>query len=390
MNRLKIVTIILVICFAASGCKHTVATSKYVQSDTAEINTTENNTKGATADKQQVSNKTAVDVKWNESGKSENEEAAGNTKDNGNPAEPADREKKTGINTPETENNKGTKENTNLEDITSGSNSSGTGNSNGNNGNNGNNNGNNDENGQDSGESIKLDFETLDKLDNKKLSWWIKLYGEGKTPGISSTAKKLIEENDGIYLGDTSEKVIYLTFDEGYENGYTPMILDALKNNDVKAVFFVTWPYVKKNKELVERMFEEGHIVGSHTVYHKILPEVDNKTLEEELCGFEEKFRSMFGKRIKYFRPPEGAYSEKVLAAAKQLGYKTVFWSFAYRDFDVNNQKGADYAHKMVMDNLHNGAVILLHAVSKDNAEALDRIIKDIKAQGYEIRLLDL
>jgi len=380
MNRLKIVTVIMVVCLAATGCKYAIVSNKDVQGDAAENKTVEYNAGDATIDNHPESNNRDVDFEGKESGKIENEETAGNTKDTAEPSELADREEGTGISTPGTVNNKDSKENTNLDDIKDDSDNNGTDNSKGS----------NDENGQDSGESFKLDFETLDKLDNKKLSWWIRLYGEGKTPGISSAAKKIIEENDGIYLGDTSEKVIYLTFDEGYENGYTPMILDTLINNDVKAAFFVTWPYVKKNKELVERMLEEGHIVGSHTVYHKILPEVDNKTLEEELCGFEEKFLSMFGQKIKYFRPPEGAFSQKVLAAAKQLGYKTVFWSFAYRDFDVNNQKGADYAYKTVMDNLHNGAVILLHAVSKDNAEALDRIIKDIKAQGYEIRLLDL
>lgn len=235
--------------------------------------------------------------------------------------------------------------------------------------------------------SKKLDYNVLDKLSNKQYSWSIRLNKENEPTQIGAVARKLLEENDGIYLGDTSKKSIYLTFDEGYENGYTPMILDTLKDNDVKAMFFVTWPYAKKNKELIERMLAEGHIVGNHTLGHKTLTELDNKALEEELYGFEEKFLELYGVGFNYMRPPLGIYSEKVLAASKQLGYKTVFWSFAYRDFDVNNQKGADYAYKMVMDNLHNGAVILLHAISKDNTEALDRIIKDIKAQGYNFSL---
>lgn len=237
---------------------------------------------------------------------------------------------------------------------------------------------------------IKLNYEVLNKLDNTKYSWNFKLNSEHKTPAIPSYARRLIDRYDGIFTGDTSKKVIYLTFDEGYENGYTPKILDTLRENDVRAAFFVTGPYIRKNADLVKRMLDEGHVVGNHTVNHPSLPGTDNETLEKELYGLEEQFRSSFGVGFKYMRPPMGEYSERVLAAAQQLGYKTAFWSFAYRDWEVNKQKGADYAYKMVMNNLHNGAVLLLHAVSKDNAEALDRIIKDIKALGYEIRPFDL
>jgi peptidoglycan-N-acetylmuramic acid deacetylase len=236
----------------------------------------------------------------------------------------------------------------------------------------------------------KLDFMALDKLDNTKYAWGLNLNDEHKTPGIPSDAKQMLEKYGGIYLGDTSRKTVYLTFDEGYENGYTAKILDTLKENDVKALFFVTGPYIRKNSDLVKRMLDEGHEVGNHTINHPSLPETDNPSLEEELYGLDMQFSDKFGRRFKYMRPPMGEYSEKVLEAARQLGYKTVFWSFTYRDFDVNNQKGADYAFKKVMDNLHNGAVILLHAVSRDNAEALDKIIKEIKAQGYSISSFDL
>lgn len=236
----------------------------------------------------------------------------------------------------------------------------------------------------------RLDTKALDKLDNTKYSWWIKLNKENKPTEIPDIAKRLLPAYDGIYIGNTSEKVVYLTFDEGYENGYTPMILDTLKANDTKALFFVTGPYIRKNADLVQRMLDEGHQVGSHTINHPSLPEVDYRTLENELLGLEREFKEKFGVGFKYMRPPMGEYSERVLAAAQQLGYKTVFWSFAYRDYEVDKQQGPDYAYKMVMDNLHNGAVILLHAVSSDNAQALDRIIKDIKAKGYEIRPFDL
>lgn len=238
--------------------------------------------------------------------------------------------------------------------------------------------------------TVKLDTTILDKLDNKKLSWWITLNKNHQPTTVPSDIKSLIDNHGGIYQGDTSKKVIYLTFDEGYENGYTAKILDTLKKNNVKALFFVTGPYVEKQGDLIKRMLDEGHQVGNHSINHPSLPTLDYAGLEKELLGLEKQFSEKFGKGFKYMRPPMGEYSQRVLEASKQVGYKTIFWSYAFKDYDVNDQKGADYAYKMVMDNLHNGAVYLLHAVSKDNAEALDRIIQDIKAQGYEIRPFDL
>jgi peptidoglycan-N-acetylmuramic acid deacetylase len=236
----------------------------------------------------------------------------------------------------------------------------------------------------------KLSFGELDKLSNTRYSWYYKPADGNKVPGIPSDAARLISKHGGIFTGDTSKKVVYLTFDEGYENGYTSQILDTLKENNAKAMFFVTGPYINKNEDLIRRMLDEGHEVGNHTVNHPSLPGVDNKTLEKELYGLEQQFEEKFGTKFKYMRPPMGEYSERVLAAAQQLGYKTVFWSFAYRDWEVDKQKGPDHAYNMVMDNIHNGAVLLLHAVSSDNAQALDRIIKDIRARGYEIRPFDL
>ncbi len=236
----------------------------------------------------------------------------------------------------------------------------------------------------------KLKFDVIDKLDNTKYSWWLSLNNQHKTPGFPSQAKKFVEKHDGIYIGDTTRKIVYLTFDEGYENGYTSKILDVLKADNVKSIFFVTGPYIKEHPELVKRMLDEGHLVGNHTINHPSLPTVSDTALENELYGLEKQFSAQYGKGFKYMRPPMGEYSEKVLVAAQQLGYKTVFWSYAYKDYDVNDQKGADYAYKMVMNNLHNGAVYLLHAVSKDNAEALDRIIKDLRAEGYTISPFDL
>jgi len=243
--------------------------------------------------------------------------------------------------------------------------------------------------GQGNPGNTSLDVETLNKLNNTTLSWWFKMNKEKGTSEVPDDIRAMIDKYDAYYIGDTSEKVVYLTFDEGYENGYTASILDTLKANDVKAMFFVTGHYVNTNPDLVQRMIDEGHKVENHTINHPSLPSISYEQLEKEIKGFDEEFKKKFGVGFTYMRPPSGEYSERVLAATQQLGYKTVFWSFAYKDWDVNDQKGADYAYNMVMNNLHNGAVYLLHAVSRDNTEALDRIIKGIREAGYEIRLVD-
>ncbi|MDF2523453.1 MAG: pdaA [Clostridiales bacterium] len=236
-------------------------------------------------------------------------------------------------------------------------------------------------------EALKVD--ELDKLSNEKFSWWEVLNTEHKTPVFPPQAK-LVSKYKGIYVGETSKKVLYLTFDEGYENGYTAKILDTLKQNNVKAIFFITGPYLKGQPELVKRMVDEGHQVGNHTVNHPSMPTLNYSSLEKEIIDLEKSFTAKYGKGMNYLRPPMGEYSERTLAAAQQLGYKTVMWSFHYLDYDVNNQKGADYAFNKVSSNLHNGAVLLLHAVSKDNTEALDRIIKDAIKQGYSFSQFDL
>ena len=236
----------------------------------------------------------------------------------------------------------------------------------------------------------KLNVEALEKLDNTKLSWWIKLNDENKPSTIPDDIRNLIKKYDGVFQGDTTQKAVYLTFDEGYENGYTAAILDTLKENNVKAIFFVTGSYIENSADLVQRMLDEGHQVGNHTINHPSLPDAGYEELENELLGLEKKFYEKFNVGFKYMRPPMGEYSERTLAAAQQLGYKTVFWSFAYDDWYTDKIRGADYAYNIVMKNLHNGAVFLLHAVSKDNAEALDRIIKGIREKGYEIKPFDL
>lgn len=231
--------------------------------------------------------------------------------------------------------------------------------------------------------------ENFKMLSNKGIGWGFKK-NKNAEPDIFEETKELFRKYNAFYIDESREKNLYLTFDEGYENGYTSQILDTLKTCNVPAAFFVTGPYIEKETELVKRMLEEGHIVGNHTVNHPNLPKlVSAKKMAEELCVLNERFMNTYGKQMKYMRPPEGEYSERLLAVADSLGYRTVFWSFAYRDWDPKKQQGADYAFSQVTPYLHDGAVILLHAVSKDNADALERIIEYAHEQGYEFKTLD-
>lgn len=227
------------------------------------------------------------------------------------------------------------------------------------------------------------------EFDNSGIGWGFKKI-KNTEPDISEETKKLLRRYNAFYMDEKKDKTIYLTFDEGYENGYTGQILDTLKEHEIKAAFFVTGAYLERETELIERMNKEGHIVGNHTVNHPNLHKlVSVKAITDELCGLNEKFMNMYGKPMKYMRPPEGEYSERVLAVANALGYKTVFWSFAYEDWDPKNERGAEFAFSQVTPYLHNGAIILLHAVSKDNAEAVGKIIEYAENCGYRFGSLD-
>ena len=226
-------------------------------------------------------------------------------------------------------------------------------------------------------------------LNNKKIGWGIKREDNHIQPDLGSLNKQLIDENEGLAMGNKDKPYVYLTFDEGYEAGYTPKILDTLKENNVKAAFFITAHYLNSKPELVERMINEGHIVGNHTVNHKSMPDLDDNTLKEEVQKLHTAVFQKFGYEMKYLRPPKGEFSERTLALTKNLGYTTVMWSLAYDDWDESKQGREEYAKKKVLDNIHNGAVILLHANSKDNSNILDNLIKEIKNSGYEFKLLD-
>lgn len=171
--------------------------------------------------------------------------------------------------------------------------------------------------------------------------------------------------------------------------GYTPQILDTLKSNNVKAAFFITGHYLNTQSDLVKRMIDEGHIVGNHTVNHPSMPDLTNDKLKEEITKLHMAVFEKFNYEMKYLRPPKGEFSQRTLELTKSLGYTTVMWSFAYDDWDENKQGREEYAKTKILSNTHNGAVILLHANSKDNANILDEVIKEIQKQGYEFKTLD-
>ena len=236
------------------------------------------------------------------------------------------------------------------------------------------------------------DPENTSGLSTKKIAH---AYGVAKneTPNdISVNSQKYFEENNfkALTLDTVSEeKVVYLTFDVGYDNGYTGIILDTLKEKNVPAAFFCTVGEMESSPESIERMINEGHIVGNHTKNHPSMDEISRTEMMQEIKAFDDYIRTNFGYSSPYFRFPKGEYSDSALDLVGSLGYTSVFWSLAYADWDVNDQKGASYAHDTVTARIHPGAVILLHAVSSDNAYALGDIIDTVRNMGYEFRSLD-
>ncbi|MBS5912570.1 MAG: delta-lactam-biosynthetic de-N-acetylase [Paenibacillus macerans] len=213
----------------------------------------------------------------------------------------------------------------------------------------------------------------------------------GSLPSINEEGfKEIVDKHGAIFLGDTSLKELFLTFDNGYENGYTAPILDTLKAKKVPAVFFVTGHYVKDQPELLKRMVAEGHLIGNHSWSHPDMTTISDERIRDELERVKQETAKVTGRQeMKYLRPPRGIFSDRTLRVTKELGYTNVFWSVAYKDWDVKAQRGADYAYRQVVSQLHPGAVILLHSVSKDNAAALGSIIDEARRQGYEFKSLD-
>ena len=190
------------------------------------------------------------------------------------------------------------------------------------------------------------------------------------------------------YDTKSTEKVLYLTFDCGWENGYTAKVLDVLKEKKVPAAFFCTLEHIKSSPDLIARMINEGHIVGNHSANHPNFAEIDRQRMADEILECDNYLRSNYGYTSSFFRFPEGCYTENALELVGTMGYTSVFWSCAYADWDVNAAKGGDYAFKTVTSRLHPGAIILLHSVSPDNAEALAVIIDHAHQNGYKFKAL--
>ena len=213
--------------------------------------------------------------------------------------------------------------------------------------------------------------------------WGLAFPTPGAAPSAPENAERL-RELDAAYLDPDGEKVLYLTFDAGYENGFTEQILDVLEEREVPAAFFLVGDYLERNADLVRRMVSDGHIVGNHTLTHPDMTKLDDAAFEQELRGMETLYEEITGQTLpKFYRPPQGLYSGKSLEMAKKLGYKTVFWSLAYADWNNDDQPDPDAAVEKLTGRIHDGAVILLHATSKTNAEILDRLIRNWQDMGY-------
>lgn len=218
--------------------------------------------------------------------------------------------------------------------------------------------------------------------------WWLKRNENHQTPEVSDYID--LSKYDAYYVNPKcKKKKIFLTFDCGYENGFTPKILDVLKKQKIVAAFFVTKPFIREGREPVRRMKKEGHIVGNHTVHHKSMPTLSDRDNKQEIIDCAEYCKEATGYEMDHFiRPPMGEYNEKTLKLTKSMGYKTIFWSMAYVDFDVNKQPGKQYVVEHFKKYTHNGAIPLMHNVSQSNAEALDEVITNLKKEGYQFESL--
>lgn len=233
--------------------------------------------------------------------------------------------------------------------------------------------------------SLKL----TSNLSTKEYSWYY-LPQKNSFP-LPPKETAFIKDHKVYYLGDPSKKELFLTFDEGYENGNTSKILDILKENKVPAAFFVTRPYIKQNPDLIKRMVNEGHLVCNHSSHHPSMASItDVNTFNKEFTDVEDEYKSLIGEDMpKFFRPPMGKYSELSLKYTDDLGYSSIFWSFAYKDWLIDNQPSITIAKEKILSRTHHGGIMLLHAVSKTNTNILDDILKEWKSQGYELKSLN-
>lgn len=225
----------------------------------------------------------------------------------------------------------------------------------------------------------------------KSVDWGLGLNKNHATPGGTLPYNGFsLKKYNTIFTGNTKKKYIYLTFDCGYENGYTKKILNILKEKNIKAIFFVTKPYIEGNAKLVKRMKKEGHLVGNHTSTHPRLGECNTDKIRSELKSVEKCMKKKTGYKLdKFVRPPEGNYSELALKTMQDMGYTTVLWSLAWYDYNPSDQPSTDYVVGRFKSYYHKGMIPLLHAISKADTNALPKIIKYMKSKKYEFRTLD-
>ena len=221
-------------------------------------------------------------------------------------------------------------------------------------------------------------------------NWGLSFQQEGKPPVANATSDYL-KQFQAHYIADTTDPVIYLTFDAGYENGNTAAILDALKKHQVPAAFFVVGNYLETSPDLVKRMVSEGHIVANHTYHHPDMSKIsDPESFAKELSSLETSYKNVTGKNMtKYYRPPQGKYSEANLQMAKELGYKSFFWSLAYVDWYQDKQPTKEEAFKKLLGRIHPGAIVLLHSTSSTNAAILDELLTKWEEMSYRFGTLD-
>ena len=239
-------------------------------------------------------------------------------------------------------------------------------------------------------------FVTLSiQISAQEYNWYVSRNSENKQPQLDEKIR-FIEKHNGYYVNkkysdDSSEKVIYLTFDAGYSNENLESILTTLKEENVKAAFFILSNLIIKSPDTVKRMADDGHFVCNHTSKHINISKVkSSEELKIELEKPEKLYYELTGKQMqRFFRPPEGRFSEESLKYLDELGYKTVFWSFAYADWDNENQPSHSFAKKKIFENIHNGEIMLLHPTSKTNAEILKDVIIELKARGFRFGTLD-
>ena len=221
-------------------------------------------------------------------------------------------------------------------------------------------------------------------------SWGLSFRQEGAPP-IGNAGKDQLRQYQAAYIGNVGEKVLYLTFDAGYENGCTAKILDTLKEKQVPAAFFLVGNYIRQSPDLVRRMVAEGHTVGNHTMHHYDMSRLSDKAaFSKELTDLEALYKETVGQELpKFYRPPQGIYSAENLKMAQELGYKTLFWSLAYVDWNNDAQPTKEAAFAKLLPRTHNGAVVLLHSTSKTNAEILGELIDKWKEAGYRFGTLE-